>query len=180
MIVPFRLAVLIALTNVLKTVQFTAPIGMPAEETDFSLEDISPQEPRVFRGRVLFGDNDPLPMISILETPLQPDPNVEPAGGSAAMNTWQLVIQGFIPDQPVNPTDPAHFFMAAVKAELARQRRRMAGPTDDYILGIKEIDDLTWNEGVVRPPDETSAVAYFWVTVYVKLVEEMMNPYVEI
>ena len=62
----------------------------------------------VFRGRDRFVDDDPCPMVSILEAPKQ-DVGATPPGDSAHyLGPWDLFIQGFVRDDRDNPTDPAH------------------------------------------------------------------------
>lgn len=163
--VPARLELLIRLTEALKSINYVSSDGRAYDMRE-----------AVYRGRVHFGDDDPLPMFSILEVPLQDEGLMASRDGTAVKQSYDLVIQGFVPDDHDNPTDPAHYALAAVKSRLVDERRR--ANDDDGILGMEGyVDGLSFNAGVVRPPDETSAVAHFWLTVYVELVEDLAEPF---
>lgn len=137
----------------------------------------------VFRGRSVFGDDDPLPMVSILEAPIPLDQALTPEGSAYGQGGWELVIQGFVVDDPENPTDPAHYFLADVRQCLAIESRKAsqgAGPDipANGILGLgSEITRLGLGQGVVRPSDEISAKAYFWLIIALQLVEDVADPY---
>lgn len=162
--VPFRLRVLIALTDVLGAI-------VRAGEIPYGY-DLSAA---VFRGRDLFGDDDPLPMLSILESPSPADANMQGNGGASSSGDWELIVQGFVQDDPQNPTDPGHYLMADVKRVLAAERAKGA---DFDILGMGgKVTDLRWGSGVVRPSDENSARAYFWLSVTLGLVENQTDPF---
>lgn len=133
---------------------------------------------RVYRGRSIFGESDPLPVISILEVPIQPDPNASATDGATNDGSWELVIQGFVEDDKDNPTDPAHFLMADVKmrlGEICKQNQdfNILGPWD----GASPVTDLRVGQGVVRPPDEVSYTAYFWLTATLQVVDDLTAPY---
>ena len=134
----------------------------------------------VFRGRVLFGDNDPDAMACILEVPLPEEQFAGPGESTQTRGQWQLLIQGFVEDDRENPTDPAHWMMADVKVALAKERekrRNLSDPTQG-ILGLgQHVLDLRIGAGVCRPPDELSAKAYFWLAVTLDLSEDLVNPY---
>jgi len=129
---------------------------------------------KVFRGRVIFGDNDPIPMFSILEVPIPLD-QLETRGiNTCSAGPWELMIQGFLPDDKENPTDPGHVFLAAVKQALAAQKTRGRG---QKILGFeRHVTDMKIGAGVVRPPDEISAKAYFWLNITLDIVENWEDP----
>ena len=133
----------------------------------------------VFRGRTLFGDDDPLPMISILEEPIAPEANLSSDAGSTASGDYVLMVQGFLQDDKDNPTDPAHVLMADVKKRLVElklderldDRVFRFGPKANTVVGV------SWDGGVVRPADEVSAVAYFWLRVTLDRAEDQLNPF---
>lgn len=133
----------------------------------------------VFRGRTLFGDDDPLPMISILEEPIAPEANLSADVGSDASGDYVLMVQGFVQDDKDNPTDPAHVFLADVKKRLVElklderldDRVFRFGPKANTVVGV------SWDGGVVRPADEISAVAYFWLRVTLDLAEDQLKPF---
>ncbi len=148
------------------------------EEICTTLETIQ-MEGRVFRGRVTFGDDDPLPMLSLLEEPIPEDQEDAPPGGSASAGSYRLVLQGFVDDDPVHPTDPAHFLMADCKAKLAEIKAEERERTRVFSFGAKAptVERIEFGAGVVRPPDELSAKAYFWLTIDLGLVEDHDAPY---
>lgn len=132
----------------------------------------------VFRGRDTFGATDPLPMLSILEAPIQPDqpPSIDDAADEHGR--WEVVIQGFVADDKKNPTDPAHVLMADVRRALALERKNRNGRGVYDMLGMGGlVTGLDIGSGVVRPPDELSAKAYFWLTIVLHIVEDLENPY---
>lgn len=165
---PFRLRVLKALCDSLKVISVAN-----GYKTDLG--------ERVFRGRSLFGDDDALPFLSILEIPVPIDQIPSPEKSTASTGDWDLLVQGFVQDDRDNPTDPAHFLMADVKRVLAQERRRRTGNNseDIDILGMRgKVTRLDIGPGTVRPPDEISSVAYFWLKVTLKIVEDNLDPYV--
>lgn len=166
---PLRLRILKKLTEAL------AEMG-PNLHEDYT-EDMTG---KVFRGRVIFGDNDPLPMLSILEVPIPIDQTEAPPSSTASSGPWELIIQGFACDDHENPTDPAHHLMAQTKKRLIQERLKALCYEDPKkgILGMGDhITSLNISPGVVRPPDELSAKAYFWLAITLKLVEDLDNPY---
>ena len=130
---------------------------------------------RVQRGRLIFGEKDPIPMISILEVPIPLDQIVPPIDSSYSSGTWELLIQGFAKDDVDFPTDPAHILMAAAKKRLAEEKRK----NRDYnILGMgNHVTGMRIGAGVVRPPDEVSAKAYFWLNLSLDIVEDLFDPF---
>lgn len=165
---PLRLRILKALTAALK--EITVANGYWIDAGD-----------NVFRGRVVYGDNDPLPLLSILEVPIPLDQADVPADSEFSSGGWEIMIQGFVEDDEVHPTDPAHFFMADVKKRLAKEKRKaLEMESEDGILGFGQfITNIRIGTGVVRPPDEISAKAYFWLTIMLDVVEDLTDPYEE-
>lgn len=144
--------------------------------SDFSA---SPKR-RVFRGRAVFGQGDPLPMLSILEVPIPQDQAPTPQAGPHAKGGWELMIQGFFEDDKENPTDPAHVALADVKRRLTLERQKIdyTGGPENGPLGLgTTIIEISLGPGVVRPPDEISAKAYFWLTIELEVVEDLTDPY---
>lgn len=160
---PFRLIVQKRLTAALQ--EITPANGY---QNDFS--------EAVFRGRSFFGDSDPIPMLSILETPIPDDQLPSPPGFNKGPYT--LMVQGFVADDRENPTDPAHIAMADVKQRLGIEAKKQdARKPEDAILGTNLVVSMDIGPGVVRPPDEISAKAYFWLTLELELVEDQTDPY---
>lgn len=134
----------------------------------------------VYRGRIYFGDETPMPFLSILETPIPIEQLAPPSASPLTHGPWDLVVQGFVPDDLDNPTDPAHFLLADVRKCLGHERRKMdyVGPASNGLLGLG--DDVTGmyiGTGTVRPPDEISASAYFWLTLTLDVAENVEEPY---
>lgn len=133
----------------------------------------------VFRGRAIFGDDDPLPMLSILEVPIPLDQREPPIDATLSSGSWELMVQGWVKDDKQNPTDPAHPLLADVKKRLAIERAKaneMDNP-EDGILGLgNHVTKLRIGPGVVRPPDQLSAKAYFWLTITLDLAEDLADP----
>ena len=161
---PFRLRVLHALTALLETIN-------PGNGAQFDLSQA------VFRGRRYYGDNDPLPMLSILEPAVPPELLATPDLATVDTGQWQILIQGFVKDDPENPSDPAYHLSAAVRQVLAIERRR----TDYNFLGMSgKVDSITIGQPVVRPADEdVSAKAYFYLSLTLGIVEDAADPYGE-
>lgn len=135
---------------------------------------------RVFRGRTVFGDKDPLPMLSLLEVPIPLDQLGAPLDSGLSSGGWELMVQGFLRDDRENPTDPGHVLMADVKQCLALESKKAnyIGRDDQGILGLgRQVSKMVIGPGVVRPPDEISAKAYFWLTITLDLAEDLTRPY---
>lgn len=146
---------------------------------------------KVFRGRLIYGDNDPVPLISIIEPPLPNEKRNSPYASAVDDGTWEIIIQGFVKDDRDNPTDPAHLAMADVKKKLAQElKRKGTGPNtrqndyfginfgDDQRLRKNQIEQFKIGAGVVRPPEEAvSTKAYFWLTLSLKIVEDNLDPF---
>lgn len=178
---PFRLRVLKALTEALKSI--TIQNGFNSDLSDFVAAD-GYTSPRVYRGRDRFGEGDELPFVSILED-FRPDEQEmgnkasSPAsdGNSPGKGEWRLLIQGFVQDDPVNPTDPAYLLSADVIKALAKLRRQRYD-----ILGLGNampcVIDLRFKQPVVRPADnEVSSTSFFFITVTLTLAENLENPF---
>ena len=162
---PFRLRVLDALTAALQEI---TPVN--GYRHDLSAA--------VFRGRAVYGDNDPLPMVSILEPPKDLENIPSPPAASTTKGEWDLMIQGFVDDDKLNPTDPAYFLHADVKQRLALIKRDTGGQHGSMdVLGVPGCVEIHIEPGFVRPPDEISAKAYFWLFITFLVVEELADPY---
>lgn len=158
---PLRLRILKALTASLETI---TPTG-----SNKTLAG------KVFRGRDLFGDDDPVPMLTILEDPVEKDQVLPPETGTIYTGPWTLLIQGFCDEDRFNPSDPAQRLMADVKKQLMIERLRQR---EDNILGMGlVVVGLHVSQGVVRPPDDLSGKAYFWLRLTLQIVENLSDPY---
>ena len=179
---PFKLRVLRAVTATLKTIT-------PANGYFYDLSDDTDPDAlhptRVFRGRAWFGDNDPIPMLSVLEGVNPADEVAEPQRTNPkAAYEWPILIQGFVNDDPVHPTDPAYLLMADVRRRLAVERERkipgsqsQSDPFGMGAAGPNRVVALDIGPGVVRPADDVSARAYFWLLITLTIVDDASQPY---
>lgn len=159
---PFRLRVLRNLTSIIENVN-------PSNGFHYDLRGC------VFRGRDTFGPEDPLPMVSILEAPIPLETILSRNTNTASSGDWELLIQGFVPDDPLNPTDPGHHLMAEVKAVLVEDKRRDRSRNMLNVGG--RIAEMKVGQGSVRPADEASDKAFFWLTLTLKMAEDLADPY---
>lgn len=179
---PFRLRVMEKLTALIETVQQDSNSD---GDTGPATESLSG---KVFRGRNLFGDTDPMPMIAILETPIALDQIPSPKESPKSTGFWDISIQGFVKDDKKNPTDPAYYLAADVICVLAKEKQRITtgrassgrAPAllDMYAPnGKPAILDLQIGSPVCRPPDDISGKAYFWLAITLQLAENLEDPY---
>ena len=162
----YRLRVLKRLTAQLETISVDA-------NYNFDLEG------KVFRGREVFGDQDPKTMISILEQPRVATGIYAGENDSDRLENWALLIHGWTTDDKTNPTDPLYQLMDDVEKCLARVKATLKGSgypkyPDEYMLmddGEQLITDLTVSPGIVRPSSpNVSQFAFFYLPIYVGLV----------
>jgi len=178
---PFRLRILEALTTELQTIARVAGTDTGPYAYDLSVDATFP-DGKVLRGRGTYGTNDPLPMLSMIEDPKQLEQDEAQPENTSGKGDWDLIIQGFIEDDPVHPTDPAYYLMADTKAVLhmVRAARGADGRTPD-ILGFGDkkpcILAMYIGSGVIRPPDDLSAKTYFWLPVRLTPVEDGANAF---
>lgn len=149
------------------------------------LKNITPQNgydvdlsASVFRGRPVFSEGDPVPLVSILESMRPDNGTFAGEGQSERKEDWSLLIQGWAHDDVDNPTDPAYALMDAVERHLFRlvaesSINGAAVYPDEYLLG-RSIAGLTILPGVVRPPmEQVSSKAFFYLPVRVTLVRNV-------
>lgn len=170
---PFRLRVQKALTELLGTI---------GTATGYEMDMAG----RVHRGRLIYGADDEVPFISILEAPIPKDPIHSGATNPNSKGNWELLIQGFVDDDRLNPTDPAHILMAQAKQVLAKHKGDGRNYTllhisdatsdDKYKIGGK-VTGMQVGMGAVRPPDEITDKAYFWLTLTLTVAETLDKPY---
>jgi hypothetical protein len=89
-----------------------------------------------------------------------------------------LLIQGWVEDDHENPTDPAHLLMADVKKRLALAMQTDLShiPNPLYMLGGKVVGVYV-EPGTVRPADENSVRAFFFLRIVLQVVEHLDDPY---
>ena len=171
----YRLKVLKALTAHLQLIVHEDPDpGNGIEGADFNGFDLSKA---VFRGRSIFGDESPKTMLSILEAP-RPDVGRTAGAGEARVETWQLLLQGWTPDDPENPTDNLYRLMQVVEVQLQKivaVKPSTGKPeySDAYMLG-RTVTSFLFGPGVVRPPiDQVSSKAMFYMPLGIGLAKSV-------
>lgn len=186
---PFRLRVMKALQTVIEAQGVTIyGASEDSNSTDSNSEHGDTLAGKVFRGRNFFGEDDPVPMIAILEKPLAEDQVDSPPENPNSTGPWDILIQGFCTDDPKNPSDPAYFLAADVIQALAAEKRRVVterhtkgrAPALFGIYGANgqpAITGLRIGSPVCRPPDEISDKAYFWLQVSLTIAENLEKPY---
>lgn len=139
---------------------------------------------RVFRGRAVYGDEMPLPCVSILEA-VRPDESPRAYGTERArrIEDWILLVQGWTHDDKVNPTDPAYDLKAWVEQRLSEivavddRNGRPLYPSVYRLGGL--IAEAGIGPGVVSPPrPNISAKAFFYLPVVVKGAFSPLTPFV--
>jgi hypothetical protein len=160
--IPFRLRVLKSLSILIEQVN-------PDNGCHFDLRG------KVFRGRVRFDKDDPIPMVSILEAPIPAEVSQSRGSNPKSTGNWELLIQGFADDDRANPSDAAHHMMAEVKAILAKEKQRENG--NDMLGTGGRVFEMQIGQGSVRPPDDPTNEAFFWLTLTLKLAEDLEEPY---
>ena len=168
---PFRLRVLTTLASSLQTLT-------PDNGSRFDMRS------SVFVGRDRFGDNDPVPMIAILEDLDTIPPVPSQSDNPARVTQWGLLVQGFVEhDTPPIVLNQAYHLAAEVEARLGYEKLRTIrqpgrGPQPD-ILGMGgRVDSLNFAPAIVRPADgEIADKAYFWLRLSLGIVENLVNPY---
>lgn len=176
---PFRLEIMFRLVDLLKTIT-------PANGYVNDLSDIAgpPAKARIYRGRAVFGEDDPSPMISIIEPPV-PHDQLDGADDSPySAGEWPMILQGWTKDDFIHPTDPGAILLADVRKCLTIHRRNNKytlfglGSRSPDVQGTgNSVDKLNIGIGVVRPPDQISATAYFWLIIRITIAENLEKPY---
>ena len=129
----------------------------------------------MFRGRIKYDDGDKLPFASILEAPIPLEVVQSRGDNDKSTGGWELLIQGFVDDDKRHPTDPAHHLMAEVKAVLVKDKRADRAKN---MLGMRgRVFEMYIGQGAVRPPDEASDKAFFWLTLTLNMAEDLADPY---
>lgn len=126
----------------------------------------------VYRGRTHIGKDNPLPCITLLEAPTPDEEPFRANAGVRQKDDWYLFVQGFVKDDPVNPTDPAHDFLADVKKCLSENFN--ADSSEYQIRGLAA--SFRMEPGTCAPPGEISPTAYFWLRLEVGVAEDLREP----
>ena len=168
---PFRLRVMKVIAAAIKTV--TPENEYNLDLSDYEDADTGKTRERVFRGRTIFGDDDPVPMVVILEDPRAPDGPPQPQHASAHISVMRLLVQGFVADDKDHPLDPAYHASAAIIKALVLEKKRLD------LFGMKvRIQSMHIETPVHRPADnEVSSQAYFVFGLRLTLVEKADDPF---
>ena len=168
---PLRLRILIALTDLLKTVT-------PANGYQFDLSNDQDGEKRVVRGRLFLGDSEPAYMVSILEPPSAVEPILNRGpDNTARASEWDILIQGWARDDDDNEECDLAYALAAdvhkaLGAELKRTRTGRPGAPD--ILGFAgKVESMKIGTPVIRPSEEVSGYGVFYTILTMKIVEDI-------
>jgi len=158
---PLRLRIQKGLTTALEEIT-------PANGYNFDLSG------KVFRGRMLFGENDPDTMVSMLEPPEPPETENAPASVHKAISVWMLLIQGTVPEDFNNPTDGAYLLLADVVRRIAIERAKLGGNLleDPFGVSANELVGVEIDQGIVRPAERPVKRAFFWLPVKFRIVEK--------
>lgn len=135
----------------------------------------------VFRGRAVYGNKDPVPMVSILEGKGSEFGVFADTHSSVRKDDWVLLVQGFVADDPRNPTDPAYALLTDVERRLsdiiAVDRQGQPAFNGLYMLqGL--ITSFKMASPVVRPPEDgLSSKAFFYLPIRVGLAVDLTQPW---
>ncbi len=146
--------------------------------------DGEPLTKRVYRGRLTFGSEMPLPSISILEAPRPEDGFTADEEQVQRSEDWVLLIQGWVRDDDRNPTDPAYNLKATIEQRLSllvATNPSTGQPVDPdaFMLGGR-VTKIVIAPGLVRPPDaQVSAKAFFYLPLIIGLAVDIRSPFVD-
>ena len=176
-----QLVILKAITAHLEGMTFAGGYGFDMGPSDRG-------ERRVYRGRAIYGDEMPLPCLSILERPV-PDESPLAYGHERLrrVEDWVLLVQGWVPDDVVNPTDPAYELKAFVETRLSEivAVDGYGNPTHPAIYRLGKtpggkdlIAGASIGPGVVSPPRQNiSAKAFFYLPLVIKASFDSSAPF---
>jgi len=159
------------------TIETVTPANDYAHDMSKYTDSAGRPSDRVFRGRTIFGENDPLPAVAVLEDPRSLDANNGTGNSTAAANEFRLLIQGFVRDDKDHPLDPAYMLSAEIiKALVGAKKERF------NILGMGSrapcVSSLSIGQPIHRPADdEISSQAYFLIPIRLMLAENLETPF---
>ena len=172
---PFRLRILIALTELLRGVTTTSGY-------QFDLSNDQDGEKRVVRGRLFLGDSEPAYMVSIIEPPSAVEAILNRGpDNTARAGEWDILIQGWARDDDDNEECDLAYALAAdvhkaLGAELKRTRTGRPGAPD--ILGFAgKVESMKIGTPVIRPSEEVSGYGVFYTILTLKIVEDIADPF---
>lgn len=131
---------------------------------------------KVFRGQSRFGQDQPLPFISILES-LRPDQRPREGGEDRMrrIDIWELALQGWVDENREYPTDDLYRLKGAVEMRLSAIAEGASGSV--YRLGGL-IDRMRIGPGVVRAATpQTGGAEAFYLPLQIHYVINLADPY---
>jgi hypothetical protein len=137
----------------------------------------------VFRGRTVFGAEMTQPFISILEARKPDDLKAEVTGPDhfTMYDGWHLLVQGWQPGDPANPTDYLYNFKALVEQRLSMitaTNNRGAAAFPQYFRLGGLIPDLQFYPGIVRPASQTTGqVEGFYLPIVIDYAITLSDPF---
>lgn len=170
---PKKLVILKALTDHLAGMKPTVE-DLSGNPYEFDLTG------RVHRNRGLFGRNDKVPFLSILEAP-KPVEALTAGGQQARKEIFDLLLQGWADDDKDAPGDLSHQLAAQVQLRLgeliAKDDQGRPRRPDVHLLANR-ITSLTIGSSTVRPPQQgVSDMPFFYLPVTVEFTVNGTNPY---
>lgn len=181
--IPIRLAILRSITAALKEVN-------PDNGYEFDLRDDDLGRERVVRGDLIIGDDEPLPMVSIMEPPMAVTAisTVRQPDNPKRVGEWDLIIQGWAkkgkrkngvitPADDRNPMDVGYQLMHEVRHRLAQEKKKARnGVTNFFGFPAERISNMTIGDPVVRPNEHVSEQAVFYLVLTLQITEDMAAP----
>lgn len=171
--IPKRLEILRAISTALKEIN-------PLNGYEFDLRDDEHGRQRVVRGRLHIGDDEPLPMISLIEPPMAARPldTKRQSDNVTRFGEWDILIQGWAQDDPQNPTDVAYQLEAEVRRRLALEKKRPDArpnsPNGRNYFGLgQKIQRMNIGSPVIRPNEHVSEQAVFYLVLTLEIGEDM-------
>lgn len=135
---------------------------------------------RVYRGRSVISGDTPLPALSLLEGKATDYGVFADENQMVRKDSWLLLLQGWVQDDPVNPTDPAYQLLADVELRLSdiiavNEQGQPKYPGAYLLNGL--ITGLTVASPVVRPPEDgLSSKAFFYLPLLVGMASDLSKP----
>lgn len=167
---PKQLRILIALTDHIMGIK-----PSNGYDVDLSGVDDGGFPIHVFRGQSVFGEDQPTPFVTILES-LRPDPRPQSAGMQKTnrQDVWELLVQGWVDAKRQYPTDDLYRLKAQVEKRLAEIQFASSGQPIYRLGGL--IIDLQIGPGVVRAatPQVGGAESFYlplFVTYYINVAD---------
>lgn len=171
--IPPRLRILLAISDALKEIN-------PDNGYEFDLRDDQHGQPRVVRGRLVIGDEEPLPMVSILEQPMADEAisTERQADNTTNAGKWDLIVQGWAEGDKYNPSDIAYQLEAEVRKRISLEKKRPSarpgrGETRNYFGLGGLIYNITIGQPVVRPAEGISPQGTFYFNLTLEIAEDM-------